>query len=348
MLPGVRPDPDGYIEKPGALSECPNPGLHRQAAKIDVASLYPSIMLRYGLCSRKDPERKFLGVMQYMTQERLRLKQLAKSGNLQAHHEQNALKILINGSYGYFGTEGYSFNDPSTMALVAGYGRKILGQMVRTVEAYGATVIEYDTDGIIFTHSQPEFVTEQVQQGLPAGIRVELEFKDVGICVPKKKSSVVVYPNGEIKCKGLFRKRDRYWLYNEFPVQFLQRYFNQSPQAAEEYYQTIRAALQEYRIPLEQLTVTSKIRVNEKAIVDRGLGKPGDRVSYYWSEQKCFHVKTNKPIKSRAVHSGISSGDSYWAHWYVKELDKRYQEIAGKGADLTATDQLQLLEEDND
>jgi len=30
------------------------PGLHKHIAKIDVSSLYPSIMFKYGICFRKD------------------------------------------------------------------------------------------------------------------------------------------------------------------------------------------------------------------------------------------------------------------------------------------------------
>lgn len=118
LLPNLKPEADHPVHYGGGNVECITPGLHRNVAKIDISSLYPSIMLRFGICSRKDPEHQFLGVMQYMTQERLRLKQLAKGGNIQAHHEQNALKILINGSYGFLGTGGYTFNDYEAAAMV--------------------------------------------------------------------------------------------------------------------------------------------------------------------------------------------------------------------------------------
>jgi len=71
-------------------------GLFSNVAKIDVASLYPSIMLRYCIASRKDPDNLFLGVLQYMRDERLRLKKLAKEGDRGSSFQEQSLKVLIN------------------------------------------------------------------------------------------------------------------------------------------------------------------------------------------------------------------------------------------------------------
>ena len=106
LLPGLDPKADEPRKFTGAKIEILEPGLHRQVAKIDVSSLYPSIMIRYGLCSRKDTNHKFLGAMAYMVSERLRLKALAETGDKSADFQQGALKILVNGSCGYFGTGG--------------------------------------------------------------------------------------------------------------------------------------------------------------------------------------------------------------------------------------------------
>ncbi|QSV52494.1 MAG: hypothetical protein HEP80_05390 [Dolichospermum sp. UKL201] len=61
------------------------PGLHKDIAKIDVSSLYPSIMLKYGICSRKDTQRAQrvgLSILDYLTRERLRLKEFVLSVEL--------------------------------------------------------------------------------------------------------------------------------------------------------------------------------------------------------------------------------------------------------------------------
>ena len=58
------------------------PGLHKDIAKIDVSSLYPSIMLKYGICSHKDTQRVGLSILDYLTRERLRLKEFVLSRGL--------------------------------------------------------------------------------------------------------------------------------------------------------------------------------------------------------------------------------------------------------------------------
>jgi DNA polymerase, archaea type len=333
-LPGVEADEPVLYE--GALIACPNPGLHANVAKIDASSLYPSIMLKYGICSRKDPEHKFLGVLQFMTQERLRLKQLAKGGDKSADHQQNALKILINGSYGYMGTGGYCYNDFEAAALITAYGRKIITLMQSVVESMGATVIELDTDGIMFTSDQPEAITAAVQAALPTGINVELEFSGCGAYVPKSKSYVIISPTGTPTVKGLFRKRGNYPLENRLPVEFLTRYFTQSPESALAYYQGVRESIITGTINIADLTITRRIAKSEKAIVERGLGQPGDRVRYWFGKE--LQHRNRKPPREVAVP--ITSGD-YWPTYYLDRLDQQYTSITGI-AIKTTTGQLAL------
>jgi DNA polymerase, archaea type len=315
---------DDPLKFDGGVVECVNPGLHHPVAKIDVSSLYPSIMLRYGICSRKDPEHKFLGVLQFMTQERLRLKELAKGGDKSANHQQNALKILINGSYGYLGTSGYSYNDYEAAALVTAYGRKIMELMQSVVESMGATVIELDTDGIMFTSDRPEDITQAVQDALPVGINVELEFSGCGAYVPKSKSYVIVSPGGKVTVKGLFRKRGNYPLENRFPVEFIRRWFTQSPDVAQEYCHTVRESITTGTIDIEDLTVARRIAKSEKTLVNRGLGQPGDRVRYWFGVE----LQPRKRKSPKEVAVAITSGD-YWAEHYLNKLDVQYGAITG-------------------
>jgi DNA polymerase, archaea type len=81
----------------------------------------------------------------------LRLKALAKAGDRSASFQEKSLKVLINGSYGYFGNGG-GFNDYEAAALVTAYGRKILNLVVSVVESCNGIPIEIDTDGIFFSH----------------------------------------------------------------------------------------------------------------------------------------------------------------------------------------------------
>ena len=326
LLPNLEPDADGRSGFDGGTVELLRSGLHRNVAKIDVSSLYPSIMLRYGICSRKDTENRFLGVLNYMRAERLRLKALGKSGDRSASFQEKSLKVLINGSYGFFGTGYYSFNDYEAAALVTAYGRKILDLMVSVVESCGGIPIEIDTDGIFFSHDDPETVSKAVADALPDGIEIELELKHCGLYAPKAKSYVLVSPEGKTSVKGIFRKRNRYPLENRFPIEFIRLYFMNSPTEAEEYYQTTRKLLIDRRIDVEDLTITRKIGSAEKNLVELGLGQPGDRVSYWFTEGKRYHKRTGKPLVSDELETNT---EPYWVRYYLYRLDGQYRSILG-------------------
>lgn len=326
LCKGAKNKADPQLMYEGAAIACYSSGLHRNVAKIDVSSLYPSIMLRYGICSRKDIGHRFLGALQYMREERLKLKALAKSGDIQANHQQNALKILINGSYGFLGTGGYSFNDYVAAALITAYGRKILRLMESVVRECGAVLIESDTDGILFSHPHPETVCKRIGEALPDSIEAELEFSGCGLFIPKAKTYIIVNRDGRTTVKGILRKRDRYPLQNEFPLEFVRRYFVEGSEAARQYYRQIRESIAQRDIPIEKLTVRRKIRANEKRLVALGLGQPEDIASYYYVEPQRSNGSRGKSTSIKPLES--NEGD-YWIDYYLRDLDCQYREIVG-------------------
>ncbi len=145
-----KPEPDERIKYEGGLCLA-NKGLYTNTAKLDVESLYPSIMLNYQIHSRKDHKKIMLKILRYLTTERLRLKKLAKAGDKEADHKQKAMKVLINSAYGFLGTAGIPFNDFKAAAKVTAIGRKILKQMIKLIENNGGVICEADTDGIIYS-----------------------------------------------------------------------------------------------------------------------------------------------------------------------------------------------------
>jgi DNA polymerase, archaea type len=326
LLPGLEPESDNQVGFDGGKVELLAPGLHSDVAKIDVASLYPSIMLKYGICSKKDPEHRFLGWLQYLTRERLRLKELAKRGDKSANFKQNAMKILINGSYGFLGTGFYTFNDYEAAALVTAYGRKILNVMTETVDRCGGVPIELDTDGILFSDHNPQQTAAAVSLALPEGINIDLELVNCGLYAPKAKNYVIVHPDGKTTIKGIFRKRMRCQLEKAFPVEYLKLYFLESPAAADEHYQQVRESIASGSIDTAQLTITRKISVSEKNLVELGLGLPGDTVSYWYAEQPRRHARTGRILNSGSIETNTQP---YWVEYYLEKLDTQRAEILG-------------------
>ena len=312
-------EPDIQHNYQGAKTKLYLSGIHKNLCKLDVSSLYPSLMLRYGLCSRKDPERKFLDVLFYMTKERLRLKKLAKT-DPKADHEQNSLKILINGSYGYFGTKGYQFNDYQTASIVTAYGRRILELMEATIESNGGVLIESDTDGVIFSSIDPEKIKKAVDEILPDGIKVDLEFTNsIGWIKDCVKNYLILIPG---KNKPLIKgvKRDDIPLFNEFRLNFLEKYID-SRDVAETYKIDLVDSLIRRTINIEKLSVNRTIKKNEKTLVDKGFGKIGDKISFYYGNGDIFKSGKNKG-KFKAI---VTQSGDFNLDYYLNQIEAIYK-----------------------
>jgi DNA polymerase elongation subunit (family B) len=126
----------------GAIS-IGNPGIFTNVFKIDVSSLYPSIILEYEVYDKeKDPKANFLSLVLKFTETRLKYKKLLKeTGDAKYDALQGAFKILINSAYGFMGAPGLAFNSPKCAAFVTEKGREILKTSIKwaTGKEYEAT-----------------------------------------------------------------------------------------------------------------------------------------------------------------------------------------------------------------
>jgi DNA polymerase elongation subunit (family B) len=121
------PMSSGAADFEGAIS-MGIPGVYDNVRKVDVASLYPSIMRQYEIYPKsKDYKKYFLQTIDYFTEERLKNKKIAKdTGDKYYDSLQNAQKIFINSCYGFMGAKYLLFNDPEGAAEVTRHGREIL------------------------------------------------------------------------------------------------------------------------------------------------------------------------------------------------------------------------------
>jgi DNA polymerase elongation subunit (family B) len=103
------------------------PGLYNNVRKVDVASLYPSIMLEHNIYDKKkDPHGNQIKILKYFTEERLNNKAKGKAGSLYHQQLSDAQKIVINSYYGFMGANFLLFNFPAGAAEVTRHGREIL------------------------------------------------------------------------------------------------------------------------------------------------------------------------------------------------------------------------------
>lgn len=185
-------------EYEGAISELVAPaGRYEKLAKIDVVSLYPNIIIHYGIHPSNDYDARLPVLLRDFLAERLRYK---KQKDAFSQNRQLALKILINSAYGFMGASNFIFSDVSAAAKVTEIGRKTLNLMRDVLLEYGCYPIEMDTDGIIFVRSGRESeVLERLRQLTP--FDYDLEEYDLGLFLGAK-NYLLVAQDGKRILKG--------------------------------------------------------------------------------------------------------------------------------------------------
>jgi DNA polymerase, archaea type len=165
-------------------------GVVRNVVKADVASLYPSIMLTERLGPTTDRLGAFLELLDELTRLRLdhkgRARAMDTAPDRRSYHEamQAAMKVLINSFYGMLGAGFAAFCDGTAAARVAARGREVLDLLLDELRRRDATLVEADTDGVLFslpprldgrswTFEEELTVIDDVAQAMPTGIQLE-------------------------------------------------------------------------------------------------------------------------------------------------------------------------------
>ena len=180
----------------------------------DVESLYPSIMLEYGVQPAGDALGLFPRLLRTLTELRLDTKAAMKTtadaderGELDAR--QTAYKNIINSFYGNLGFQFALFNDFAEADRVATTGQQILRRIMAAVREAGGRVIEVDTDGVLFVpppavrgeEQERSFVAE-LSSGMPAGIRIGFDGRYRAMLSYKKKNYALLGHDGALAFKG--------------------------------------------------------------------------------------------------------------------------------------------------
>ena len=179
----------------------------------DVESLYPSIMLNYDVQPRGDALGLFPRLLQRLTDLRFETKGAMRDADGHVREEldarQSAFKIVINAFYGNMGFGYALFNDFAEADRVASTGQDLLRQIMRLARRAGATVVEVDTDGVLFIppdhvvgeQAERAFVSKLSEQ-MPDGIRIGFDGRFERMLSYKKKNYALLSYDGTLKFKG--------------------------------------------------------------------------------------------------------------------------------------------------
>ena len=180
----------------------------------DVESLYPSIMLNYDVRPASDTLGLFPALLRQLTDLRLDTKdQMREAESPEEKSEldarQSAYKIVINSFYGQLGFGMALFNDFAEADRVASVGQELLRRIIRLIRERGGTVVEVDTDGVLFVPpaavrgeaAERAFVDELNAQ-MPEGIRIGFDGRFQKMLSYKKKNYALQGYDGALRFTG--------------------------------------------------------------------------------------------------------------------------------------------------
>ena len=308
-------------------------GIFQNVGKLDVSSLYPSLMVRYGLASRKDSKGGYLSVLGKMLTERLVLKDRGEKGDIEAAGMAEAIKLLMNSGYGFLGCQGYTFNDMENAALVTSYGQVILKLMCQTIEDNGGVLVSADTDGIYFSHPNADLMFDRVSFSLPTGIGIKLESRDLVMFSLSKKNYCLYYPNGKVEMKGNTFLSNKTKIETDFVKTYPVILVTQGQLKADEYYRKVTNDLSRGITPVSEISLTSKILKDHKRKLELlGLDKPST-VTYYYARHDLHRLgrQYHKCRNYKAFETLIESYPSvpYFGEYYAYSIECLRASILG-------------------
>ncbi|MBI3015062.1 MAG: DNA polymerase II [Candidatus Tectomicrobia bacterium] len=303
----------GGTEVAGGYTDIFWTGVVKNVLHCDVQSLYPSIMLAYGIFPECDELQIFSKLLKDLVRFRLEAKEqerLAKETGPRSYYHalQTTFKIVINSFYGYLGHAFSHFADFVQAAAVTEKGRVILRTMIGWLREQECEIVEIDTDGIYFVppaaawdESGAERLIADLNAALPEGIVVELDGRYAAMFSYTMKNYALLDLSGRLTIKGSglrsrgIEKYQRDFL-RELILLALRGELSRAPGLLEQRLRDIA----EHKLPIKEIMKTETLqdsvetyqgkikegKRNRSALYELAQvsGRPyqaGDQVSYY-------------------------------------------------------------------
>lgn len=290
----------------GAIVVDPVPGVHFNVAVMDFASLYPSIIKVYNLgyqtllCNHEEckenkvPEtshwictkNKALESLLIGSLRDLRVKwykQKAKDKTLPPDLRSwysvipSALKVVLNASYGVFGSPAFGLYCPPVAEATAAIGRHVITKTIEKARSLDIEVLYGDTDSVFLKNPSPEQV-EILADWSKNNMGMELEVEKwyrYAVFSSRKKNYLGILKGGGVDVKGMTGKK------RHIPPYIKKAFFE------------LEARLEQVQSPAEFEEAKKEIK---QIIRDRYLQLKQRR----WGEtpeELAFHVVLGKPLK---------------------------------------------------
>jgi DNA polymerase I len=291
----------------GAIVVDPVPGVHFNVAVMDFASLYPSIIKVYNLgyqtllckheeCkSNKVPEtphwictkNKALESLLIGSLRDLRVKWYKPKSKDKTLPEDlrswynvipSALKVILNASYGVFGSPAFGLYCPPVAEATAAIGRHVITQTIEKAREQDIEVLYGDTDSLFLKNPSPEQVKIMAEWSKKTmGMELEVEkWYRYAVFSSRKKNYLGILKGGGVDVKGMTGKK------RHIPIYIKKAFY------------ALEDRLEQVQSPAEFEEAKKEIK---KLIRDRYLRLKQRR----WGEtpeELAFHVVLGKPLAS--------------------------------------------------
>jgi DNA polymerase, archaea type len=308
-----RPSDEEYEsrdERPyeGAFVVDPKKGIHDNIVLFDFRSLYPSIILSHNIdpstmdceCCREKAnmapnghyfctnKKGFIpNVLKKLLDMRSEFKALMKA---EADSEkkylldvkQQAMKLLANSMYGYYGFQRARWYCRQCAEAIAGMGRVYIQKTIETAKKHGFEVVYGDTDSVYLTKPDISDVDaikklslafqKQVNSELPEAMDLEYEgFYPRGVFITKKRYALIG-EDGKLTIKGLeTRRRDWCEISKKTQEKVLDALLkDRSPEKAANIVKDTVALIKTGAVPLEELAINTQMTRSLGGYVSEG------------------------------------------------------------------------------
>jgi len=222
----------------GAIVVDPVPGVHFSVAVMDFASLYPSIIKVYNLgyqtllckheecktnkvpetthwiCTKKKAlESLLIGSLRDLRVKWYKPKSKDKTlpKDLQSWYNviPSALKVILNASYGVFGSPAFGLYCPPVAEATAAIGRHVITQTIEKAKSLGIEVLYGDTDSLFLKNPSPEQVEIMAEWSKKTmGMELEVEkWYRYAVFSSRKKNYLGILKGGGVDVKGMTGKK---------------------------------------------------------------------------------------------------------------------------------------------
>ena len=345
----------------GAIVIDPEPGIYFDVVVMDFSSLYPSIIKEYNLsyetiecrcddCKKSPipntPYHKCddrIGIMSLVTGVIRDLRVLyfkpRSKKNPFYNTLQSALKVLINASYGVYGSENFSLYCFAVADSTTAIGRYSITKTVSKAEELGVKVLYGDSDSVFLKdigEEKAKKLREWSEEELKLELDVEKSYRFLALS-DRKKNYLGVYKSGGVDIKGLVGKksntpkfiRDAFFKFTEVieniknKEDFIQKR-NQITNFIKQYWMKIKRN----ELPVEDYEVKVTLR---SSIVKRILAKeePEHKIQHVMAARDLHKLKgTNFEPGSVFSYVKVKSGAKALELANRDEIDrKKYREL---------------------